>query len=47
MRVYFNGDLDDMIYELYYSCGYSIEQIARKLRVSYEYVEDLLGEGVE
>lgn len=47
MKCYFNEDLDSMIYELYYSCGYSISQIARKLNVSYDYVEDLLGDGAE
>lgn len=34
------------IYEMYYSNGYSVEQIANLLEVSVDYVEDVLG-GVE
>ena len=34
------------IYEMYYSNGYSIYQIANLLDISVEYVEDVLG-GVE
>lgn len=34
------------IYEMYYSNGYSPEQIASVLNISVEYIEDVLG-GVE
>lgn len=34
------------IYEMYYSNGYSVEQIASVLNISVEYIEDVLG-GVE
>lgn len=34
------------IYEMYYSNGYSVEQIANLLDISVDYVEDVLG-GVE
>lgn len=37
----------DDIYEMYYSNGYSVEEIARRLNVSVEYVEDVIGYGVE
>lgn len=37
----------DRIYDMYYSCGFSIPDIARKLRVSCDYVEDVIGYGVE
>lgn len=36
----------DDIYEMYYSNGYSVEQIADLLDISVDYVEDVLG-GVE